>query len=47
MLSSRVVYPEAIGSFFDCLLVFIDHIDELLALDGVNSVVAALCSAGS
>ena len=47
MLSCRVVYPEAIGSFFDCLLVFIDHVYELLALDRVNSVVAALCSAGS
>ena len=42
VLSRGIIDPQSIGCVLDCLLIFIDHVYELLALDGVDSVVAAL-----
>ena len=45
MLGRGVIDPEAIGSLFDCLLLDVYHLDQLLALDGVHRVVASLALA--
>lgn len=42
VLCCGIIDPQSIGCVLDCLLFLIDHIDELLALDGVDGVVAAL-----
>lgn len=47
VLGRGVIDPQSIGCVLDCLLIFVDHVYELLALDGVNRVVAALGVAAS
>lgn len=41
MLGSRVVDFEAAGSFLDCHLVLVDHLDQFLAFARFNGVVAS------